>query len=425
MTVHIVQPGETLTSIAARYGVSPAHLASDNAAGDALAVGQALIVLFPAITHTVQPGETLTSIARAYGSTVRELWQNNIFLQGSSTLTAGTELVIAYEDEGASPIRAFGYAYPFIPAALLNTSLPYLSALTPFTYGLRSDGTLLPLADGALLTAARRYGADTVMHLSSLTEGGGFSSQLAAEVLQSAERTESLIAQVLAVMAQKDYDALDVDFEYLPPQMREAYAAFIASLRRRLAPVGKKVLVALAPKTSADQPGLLYEAHDYALLGAAADAVLLMTYEWGYAGSAPMAVAPIPQVRRVLDYAVTAIARQKIYLGVPTYGYDWPLPYVQGVTRAKSLSPVEATALAARYGAEIQYDDRAQAPHFRYRAADGTEHEVWFEDARSILAKLDLVAEYGFRGVGYWNLMRPFPQNLLLLSQKFSVLSGI
>ena len=243
--------------------------------------------------------------------------------------------------------------------------------------------------------------------------------------LQSAERTESLIAQVLAVMAQEDYDALDVDFEYLPPQMREAYAAFIASLRRRLAPVGKKVLVALAPKTSADQPGLLYEAHDYALLGAAADAVLLMTYEWGYAGSAPMAVAPIPQVRRVLDYAVTAIARQKIYLGVPTYGYDWPLPYVQGVTRAKSLSPVEATALAARYGAEIRYDDRAQAPHFRYSAVDGTEHEVWFEDARSILAKLDLVAEYGFRGVGYWNLMRPFPQNLLLLSQKFSVLSGI
>jgi len=425
LTVHIVQPGETLTSIAARYGVSPAHLAYDNAAGDALAVGQALIVLFPAITHTVQPGESLASIARAYGSTVRELWQNNIFLQGSSTLTAGTELVIAYEDEGASPIRAFGYAYPFIPAALLNTSLPYLSALTPFTYGLRADGTLLPLADGALLTAARRYGADTVMHLSSLTEGGGFSGQLAAEVLQSAERTESLIAQVLAVMAQKDYDALDVDFEYLPPQMREAYASFIASLRRRLAPAGKKVLVALAPKTSADQPGLLYEAHDYALLGAAADAVLLMTYEWGYAGSAPMAVAPIPQVRRVLDYAVTAIARQKIYLGVPTYGYDWPLPYVQGVTRAKSLSPVEATALAARYGAEIRYDDRAQAPHFRYRAADGTEHEVWFEDARSILAKLDLVAEYGFRGVGYWNLMRPFPQNFLLLSQKFSVLSGI
>lgn len=425
MTIHIVQRGETLTSIAQRYGVSPARLASDNAAGNALSVGQALLVLFPAITHTVQPGETLTSIARAYGVTTRELWQNNIFLKGSSILTAGTELVIAYEDEGASPIRAFGYAYPFINTILLDTSLPYLSALTPFTYGLRADGTLLPLADEALLAAARRYGADTVMHLSSLTEGGSFSSALAAEVLQSQSRTEALTEEVLSVMAQKDYDALDVDFEYLPPQMREAYAAFIASLQSRLAPLGKKVLVALAPKTSADQRGLLYEAHDYALLGAAADAVLLMTYEWGYSGSAPMAVAPIPQVRRVLDYAVTVIPRQKIYLGIPTYGYDWPLPYVQGVTRAKSLSPVEATALAARYGAEIQYDERAQAPHFRYRDASGTEHEVWFEDARSILAKLNLVREYGFRGVGYWNLMRPFPQNLLLLAQEFSVLGGI
>ena len=119
--------------------------------------------------------------------------------------------------------------------------------------------------------------------------------------------------------------------------------------------------MALAPKSSGDQPGLLYEGHDYPALGQAADAVLLMTYEWGYTYGPPLAVAPLPQVQRVLDYALSVIPREKILLGVPTYGYDWPLPYERGVTRATSLSPQAALALARQYGAEIQFDPVSQA----------------------------------------------------------------
>ena len=87
--------------------------------------------------------------------------------------------------------------------------------------------------------------------------------------------------------------------------------------------MGYTVMVALAPKTSAGQPGLLYEAHDYAALGAAADDVLLMTYEWGYALSEPMAVAPIDKVEQVVRFAVSQIPPDKIFLGMPNYGYDW------------------------------------------------------------------------------------------------------
>ena len=154
-----------------------------------------------------------------------------------------------------------------------------------------------------------------------------------------------------------------MDFEYVLPEQREAYAAFITRLREALNPLGCPVIVALAPKTSAAQRGLLYEAHDYALLGAATNAVFLMTYEWGYAYGPPMAVAPLGQVRAVLDYALTAVApEKKIFMGIPLYGYDWPLPFVSGETRAESLSPVQAVERALRHGIAIQYDAAAQAP---------------------------------------------------------------
>jgi len=133
-----------------------------------------------------------------------------------------------------------------------------------------------------------------------------------------------------------------------------------------------------------------------------------------------MAVAPIRNVRQVLDYAMTEMPPEKVYLGIPNYGYDWPLPFEKG-GRAVSISNQQAVALAARHYAAIRYDEAAQSPWFRYVDENGREHEVWFEDARSIRAKLDLAREYGLYGVGYWNLMRPFPQNWLVLNGLYHI----
>ena len=146
------------------------------------------------------------------------------------------------------------------------------------------------------------------------------------------------------------------------------------------------------------------------------------SYEWGYTYGPPMAVAPLPNVRSVLDYAVTEIPPHKIFLGIPNYGYDWPLPFVQGQTKADSISNQHAIELAVQYGAEILYDETAQSPNFLYTDNAGTVHQVWFEDARSLRAKLSLIAEYGFRGAGFWNLMRPFSQTWLTLSSLYDVL---
>lgn len=145
------------------------------------------------------------------------------------------------------------------------------------------------------------------------------------------------------------------------------------------------------------------------------------SYEWGYAYGPPMAVAPLGQVRAVLDYALTAVAPEKIFMGIPLYGYDWPLPFVSGETRAESLSPVQAVERALRHDIAIQYDAAAQAPYYHYTDHGGREHAVWFEDARSIEAKLRLADEYHLQGVGYWNLTRPFPQNWAVLASLFDI----
>ena len=423
MVIHVVSEGETVFSIARQYGVSETLLRRQNLVPEngQLVVGQTLVILFPALVHTVSEGDTLFSISQQYGISVRELYQNNYFLLGQDTLAIGEEIVVEMAGERSETFGVNGYAYPFISPALLRQELPYLSYLTPFTYGITVEGNLVPLGDEALLSEAQNYEVQSWMHLSTLTEEGNFSPQRAAEILTDPVRQELLIAEVIANMQNKGYGALDVDFEFLGAELAQAYADFITRLRSQLNPLGYPVIVALAPKTYAQQPGVLYEGHDYAALGSAADAVLLMTYEWGYTYGPPMAVAPLPQVRQVLEYALTEIPPEKIFLGFPTYGYDWPLPYERGVTKAESLSPEQALTLARNYGVAIQYDEVSQAPFFRYLAEDGREHEVWFEDARSAQAKLELAAENRLQGLGLWNLMRQFPQFYLLLNAQYNI----
>ena len=423
MLIHTVQPGETLSSIAGTYGVPPSLLRSDNGVGtdDALAIGQALVIRFPETLHVVREGETLSSIAASYGLTARQLLRRNYGLLGSSALLPGQVLVISSLEEKLGKIATNGYAYPYIEQAALAATLPYMTFLTPFTYGLDSQGNLLPLEDGPLLSSAGAAGSRPLLHLSSLTEDGQFSNQRAQLVLSSPGMQSSLIDQVLATLSEKGYQGVDVDFEFLSGTYREAYVAFLQTLHSRLAPLGLPLFTALAPKTYAGQPGILYEAHDYAAMGAAADYLLVMTYEWGYTYGPPMAVAPLPNVRSVLDYAVTEIPREKLLMGIPTYGYDWPLPFRQGVTAARSLSNPEAVALARQYDIAILYDETAQSPYFYYTDPSGTEHAVWFEDARSLSAKLRLLAEYPLHGAGFWNLMRPFPQGWVTLDCLFEV----
>lgn len=423
MVIHIVKPGDTVYSIARQYGVSLPLFVADNGLTEPyrLAVGQALVIQYPDRIHTVQDGDTLTGLARRYGVSVRQLYRNNPILGGEPLLYPGQTIVLSFQGEKEGVLSVNGYAYPYIDKDLLRSTVPYLTYLTPFTYGITPQGGLVDLDDRVLIAMAQDGGTAPLMHLSTLTEDGGFSNDLAHLVLTDMAVQNTLIGNIERQLAQRSYRGLDVDFEFVFPEDAIPYAQFIRNLATRLNPLGYPVVVALAPKTSADQPGLLYEGHNYRALGAAANEVLLMTYEWGYTYGPPMAVAPLPNVRRVVEYALTEIPAAKIWLGMPNYGYDWPLPFVQGQTRATSISSQQAIARAVRYRASIEYDNYAQSPWFRYTDENGTEHEVWFEDARSIEAKLTLIPEYGLLGAGYWNLMRDFPQNWRVLNALYEI----
>ncbi len=164
--------------------------------------------------------------------------------------------MIEYFNEPLGRYSVGGYAYSTIEQGLLRSVLPYLTNVTPFSYGLTEEGSLLELSDAAIRQTAaeiRRGRAAAFVHCDG--SRGTFSNERSSRVLGDAALQRRLAEEVLRTIQVKGYAGVDVDFEYLPAQESEAYAAFVALLRSTLQPYGYTVTVALSPKTYADQPG--------------------------------------------------------------------------------------------------------------------------------------------------------------------------
>ncbi|NLL44052.1 MAG: LysM peptidoglycan-binding domain-containing protein [Mollicutes bacterium] len=373
------------------------------------------------IIHVVKPGDTLYQISQMYNVDYQKItFDNQIPLD--EYLVVGQTLVIIYDPniKKFREIEVNGYTFPNINTEALLEILPYLTYLCIFSYQVTPEGNLILINDDYLIEVAKINNVIPIMVITNIGLSGRFDSDLAKTILTNEELQNKLIDNVMEIVQEKGYMGLNIDFEYVYPENKELFINFINKVYERLKNNNYLLFVSLAPKIRSDQPGILYEAHDYQAIGNLADRIVLMTYEWGYAGGPARAVAPINLVQRVLDYAITEIPSEKILMGIPNYGYDWILPYIEG-TFAKSIGNYEAIEIARHYRQAINYDYIAQTPFFNYYDELIQLHEVWFEDARSIQAKLELPIKYNLAGISYWTINRFFPQNYLVLNSLFDI----
>ncbi len=282
MVIYTVKNGDSLYNIARAYGTTPDRVVADNDLKDPskLVVGQTLVIQQPLVSYRVRSGDTVYSISQQFGVSLNQLYRNNPVLMGGNNLVVGQSLnIVLPQVQNDREIEVNGYVYPSVSRETLMRTLPYLTYITVFTYRIGEDGTLEDVDDEEIIEMARQYGVAPIMQISSVTERGTFSSEIAARILSDEALQDTIIENVLAVLSEKRYVGVDVDFEYVEGQYADAYVTFLEKLHARLSSEGYQLFVALAPKYNADQEGLLYEGHDYAGAGAAADGVTLMTYE--------------------------------------------------------------------------------------------------------------------------------------------------
>lgn len=367
--------------------------------------------------YVVKRGDSLYSIARRTGQTTESLAYINQ-LNDPSRLSIGQAIVIPDNTNPAEEIEVNGYAYPNISTAALKETLPCMTYFCPFSSRADTEGNIIPVNDESLISAAYAENAAPLLTITNIGPNGGFSGDISHALFNDEAAQNRFFDNMLRLLRQKGYYGVNFNFEYIYPYDRESYNGFLRRAADVLHPLGYFLSTAIAPKESDNQQGLLYSAIDYAAHGEYCDRVILMTYEWGYTYSSPRAVSPVNLIRRVLDYAITKMPAGKILMGFSNYGYNWTLPWKQG-NAASVISNAAAANLANSVFADIKYDAAAQAPWFNYTAPDGVRHEVWFEDARSVKARLGLVSEYKLAGISYWTVNQLFRGGLEILRQTY------
>lgn len=424
MQIYVVKQGDTLTQIARTFGVTTELLQTSNQIPNpnSLVPGQTIVIPIWGSYYIVEPGDTLYSISYKFQIPISELQRIN-GIQTPQSLAAGTRLYIPQKPRKA--IYTGGYIDTDVTGNrsqdVVSETDNKLSTVLLFSYQMDHNGELkAPRQEGQTISAIKDTDAIPIMVITNI-EDGRFSQEAATAVLNNPALQDKVINQAVQIIEEKGYKGLDVDFEYIGGGNRLGYNEFLRKAKLALNPKGYTLSTAVAPKINDTQVGILYEGHDYPAHGETVNFIHIMTYEWGWVGGPPRAVAPINEVEKVMNYAVQRIPKNKIMMGIPLYGYDWTLPFVEGQSRARTISPQEAIAIADREGVSIEFDEVSQSPYFRYTDDEGRNHEVWFEDARSIQAKFDLVKRLDIRGLYYWVLGRDFPQNWLLLEDNFII----
>ena len=283
MLIYTVKPGDTLAGISRRYGLSPLRIAADNGLSDMsrLVPGQNLLINVDSVRYILDEGQTLFSISQEYGVPLDELIKANPGLNPLNLRPGDTVMIPVARREKRRPILVNGYAYPSINTNSLNCVLPFLTFLSPFSYKLTPTAELVSPDDSDLIFRAQRSAVMPIMVVTNIFDEG-FSTEVLSVILASEELQERLIGNILSELTGKNYYGVNMDIEYIAPDDRERYNAFLERLTERLHNEGFIVMSALAPKISADQLGVLYEADDYAEQGRIVDYVIIMTYEWGY-----------------------------------------------------------------------------------------------------------------------------------------------
>jgi spore germination protein len=420
MEIYIVQIGDTIYSIAEKFGLDADRLIYDNnlSGPDQLVPGQALVIAFPKQSHVVQQGDTLQSIADYYNISPMQILRNNPFLFDREYLYPGELLVISYHTDGK--ITTNGYTFPFINRNALKKTLPNLTYLSIFNYRLLENFDIYTYEDDTeLIGLSKEYQTIPLLLVSVLTLQGEPDINTAYRILLDEEGQSIIIDKFVDIMKSRGYRGANIVINLLNQSNQSLIQNYIKKIYERLHQ--ENLLLILTINFTDD---LLNENIDYSQFNSYVDAMAFIQLKWGKREGPPGPVSNIQTTEKLINQVLTYIPPEKLSIGESIIGYDWQLPYIPYVTSIVALRMDAVYDIALEHNSVIQFDENTQTPYFMYIKGGvnlPSIHIVWFVDARSIQAQLKFIKRSGISGSSVWNIMFFNPKLWIIFNSQFEI----
>jgi spore germination protein YaaH len=252
------------------------------------------------------------------------------------------------------------------------------------------------------------------------------------EVLSDPEKRQSHLRSILTEVYKYNLDGIDIDYEAKYAKTRDAFSLFIKDLKGAMG-FNKIIMCTIETRTPLDSrystpesiPKDIEYANDFKELNKYCDRVRFMAYDQGRIdlklnksnGHPYTPVADVAWVRKTIELAMQEIDKDKIVIGVPTYGYEWDM--FTGVNGDPNTNYNLLWSFNPKYGWDnakrlnlTPTRNSAGELSIMFPASDSLEVKpiptstrvlVW-SDAEAIKQKMELAKELGVRGVAIFKI---------------------
>lgn len=272
-----------------------------------------------------------------------------------------------------------------------------LNSVLPAWYQVSSDGILQSLdtqgMSDAILSEARAHNLHVLPSI-----GSSFDPTRVEKLMNDTSLRSKFISDLIAEASKKHYDGFDIDWEQMNPSDETQFTSFISDLSQSLRSKNLLLSISLEAKTGTDEDQASTASENWDTLGRLADQLRIMAYDFHYEQSDPGPTTPLLEYREVIAYSLTHLPKEKIVMGLPTYGYEWILGKV-----GTGYQYDDMQNRITQIGVQTLRDDRDQTLHAQFRSNDGV-HELWFDDALSIAQKIQIAQTSNINQFSFWHL---------------------
>jgi spore germination protein YaaH len=233
-----------------------------------------------------------------------------------------------------------------------------------------------------------------------------FGSARNTELLTDTVKQWTLINTVISQLQSRNGDGVNFDFESVPATQKANMVSFCRRAVRGIKAVLPNAEISLATPAVNWSDGW-----DLGALAGICDYLIMMGYNYYWSGSSTAGpVAPVSGetyhvVRSINeDYLADGVPPGKLLLGVPWYGYDWPVTGSdrKSATTGTGTSRIYNSAIALAASHTRVFDDATGVPWISYENAGW--RQMWYDDSLSLQMKSNIAKDMDLAGIGIWAL---------------------
>jgi spore germination protein YaaH len=277
-----------------------------------------------------------------------------------------------------------------------------IDTVMPVLYTVNSSGNVVSrgVSDSKI---AKLMTYCTENNITVLPTVGSYDFDSMSASLATKDSYTKQINTIISEIEKYDFDGIDLDYEMIRTSDKNNFLRFIQELSTELDKKDKILSVTVFPQWK----DATYKDHqetravqDYTEVGKYADEVRIMAYDYTLQSSkTPGPIAPVNWMREVLDYATDTIPKEKIWLGVHLYGYQWS----SDRTIAFTYTTTEASFINDPSINNIFKEDIGEG-YAEFNCDDGYLCKAYFQTPRGVEMRRNIAEEYGIAGIAYWRL---------------------